>query len=181
MLTGLSLCVCCSRPNALWLSLATFLVFSTSLCLGASARTESSIAAKPRTGTHRLLTQLGMSPDLPPVHRSHHHNHHHRRPQEKQVNSNSLSSGPRKRLAESSRASSLPDSHMFIIKLPASHSYYTRHDILNKAGLQDPKSRKKIGVNFRANGKPARVYHWNMPLLKTAASKAAAARRRHTR
>ena len=163
----------------LWLSLATFLVFSTSLSSGASARTESTNAANPRKGTHRLLTQLGMSPDPPPVHHSHHH--HHRHSQDKQVNTNSLSSGPRKRLAESSRASSLSDSHMFIIKLPASHSYYTRHDILNKAGLRDPNSRQKVEVNFRANGKPARVYHWNMPLLKTAASKAAVARRRHTR
>ncbi|EDX14679.1 GD21347 [Drosophila simulans] len=57
----------------------------------------------------------------------------------------------RKRLAvESRRHSSRDDSHMFIIKLPPNMHYY---------------------AESRSNGRPGRIYHWNLPVLKEALAK----------
>lgn len=73
----------------------------------------------------------------------------------------------RKRLAVESRHHGLPDdSNMFIIKLPPSNNYYgnlkSHTDSVN-AVTDDS---KKVSLGFQSNGKPGRIYHWNLPVLK---------------
>lgn len=59
------------------------------------------------------------------------------------------------------------DSHVYIVKLPASPPYYTitkphksvKDEKLTKTGPNFP-------VGFQGNGKPAKVYHWNLPVVK---------------
>jgi hypothetical protein len=53
---------------------------------------------------------------------------------------------------------------MFVIKLPPNPYYYS-HLKPNKVS-SSYNSVNKVPVSFRANGKPARVYHWNIPVLK---------------
>lgn len=95
---------------------------------------------------HDLLTKLGLQKIRGP-------NSHHR-----------------KRLAvESRHHSRSDDSHMFIIKLPPNQHYYAYNqpnaipDIHTKS--------KNLPVVLKNNGKPARVYHWNIPMLKKMAAK----------
>ncbi|XP_052131198.1 probable serine/threonine-protein kinase DDB_G0267686 isoform X2 [Frankliniella occidentalis] len=64
------------------------------------------------------------------------------------------------------------DSRVFVVRLPPSQHYYS----LLKSPPSLANSVSKVEVGFRSNGKPARVYHWNIPVLK----KMAAARRRST-
>lgn len=59
------------------------------------------------------------------------------------------------------------DSHIYIVKLPASPPYYTitkphksaNDDKVTKTGPSFP-------VGFQGNGKPAKIYHWNLPVVK---------------
>ncbi|KAI4473139.1 hypothetical protein M0802_016294 [Mischocyttarus mexicanus] len=59
------------------------------------------------------------------------------------------------------------DSHIYIVKLPASPPYYTitkphktsKDEKIIKTGPNLP-------VGFHGNGKPAKIYHWNLPLVK---------------
>ncbi|KAK1124242.1 hypothetical protein K0M31_006618 [Melipona bicolor] len=59
------------------------------------------------------------------------------------------------------------DSHVYIVKLPASPPYYTitkphksvKDDRVTKTGPNFP-------VGFQGNGKPAKIYHWNLPVVK---------------
>jgi len=59
------------------------------------------------------------------------------------------------------------DSHVYIVKLPASPPYYTitkphksvNNDKVTKTGPSFP-------VGFQGNGKPAKIYHWNLPVVK---------------
>lgn len=91
---------------------------------------------------HEFLTKLGLSRIRAP------NNHH------------------RKRLAvESRHHSRSDDSHMFIIKLPPHPHYY-----INNRPNTIPEPSKNIPVGFKSNGKPAKVYHWNIPVLKKIAS-----------
>jgi hypothetical protein len=59
---------------------------------------------------------------------------------------------------------------MFIIKLPPNPYYYS-HSKPTKVS-SNFNSVSKVPVSFRANGKPARVYHWNIPVLKKMANSA---------
>lgn len=69
----------------------------------------------------------------------------------------------RKRLAvESRHHSRSDDSHMFIIKLPPNPHYYA----LNNPNSVLPDDAQKIPVGFKSNGKPGKIYHWNLPVLK---------------
>ncbi|XP_076292386.1 uncharacterized protein LOC143214824 [Lasioglossum baleicum] len=59
------------------------------------------------------------------------------------------------------------DSHVYIVKLPASPPYYT----ITKPhkSLKDEKITKtgpNFPVGFQGNGKPAKIYHWNLPVVK---------------
>lgn len=76
----------------------------------------------------------------------------------------------RKRVASESRHHGVnsDDSHMFIIKLPPNPYYYSHNKPVKASSHFN--SVNKVPVSFRANGKPARVYHWNIPVLKKMAS-----------
>nr|CAD7256091.1 unnamed protein product [Timema shepardi] len=104
-------------------------------------------SAGPNTKNHELLTRLGMT------RRRMAPNHH------------------RKRVASESRGSHhSADSHMFVIKLPPNPYYYSLHKPL-KTAPTNANSINNIPMNFRSNGKPAKVYHWNLPVLKKMAAK----------
>uniref|UniRef100_A0A182N431 Uncharacterized protein n=1 Tax=Anopheles dirus TaxID=7168 RepID=A0A182N431_9DIPT len=69
----------------------------------------------------------------------------------------------KKRLAEESRHYGRPDdSHMYVIKLPPNPYYYTNNAPQNSIADVG----KQVPVGFKSNGKPARIYHWNIPVLK---------------
>lgn len=102
--------------------------------------------ARPNPKTHDILSKIGLQRIRGP-------NSHHR-----------------KRLAvESRHHSRSDDSHMFIIKLPPNPHYYGH---LQPSSFQDIHSKSKdLPVGFKNNGKPAKIYHWNLPVLKKIASK----------
>lgn len=63
------------------------------------------------------------------------------------------------------------DSHVYIVKLPASPPYYTITKP-HKASVKEDKVTKAGGLTlheflgFQGNGKPAKIYHWNLPVVK---------------
>ncbi|XP_012273452.1 uncharacterized protein LOC105695952 [Orussus abietinus] len=61
------------------------------------------------------------------------------------------------------------DSHVYIVKLPASPPYYT----LTKPHKKEEKTRNNLGlpVGFHSNGKPGKIYHWNLPVMKKMSEK----------
>ncbi|KAG7302895.1 hypothetical protein JYU34_012881 [Plutella xylostella] len=65
----------------------------------------------------------------------------------------------RKRLAEQGRRHATGDSRMFVIKLPPNLNYYTHAD-------PAPAAARTLPLQMHSNGKPARVYHWNIPVLQ---------------
>ncbi|CAG9855804.1 unnamed protein product [Phyllotreta striolata] len=92
------------------------------------------------TKNHELLTKLGLQKIRGP-------NSHHK-----------------KRLAvESRHHSRSDDSHMFIVKLPP-HPHYYVHNAQNSLDIHS-KSRN-LPVGFKNNGRPAKIYHWNLPLMQ---------------
>ncbi|KAM3959183.1 LOW QUALITY PROTEIN: uncharacterized protein ACR2FA_006718 [Aphomia sociella] len=64
----------------------------------------------------------------------------------------------RKRLAEQGRRHATGDSRMFVIT-PPNTSYYTHAD-------PAPAAARTLPLQMTSNGKPARVYHWNIPVLQ---------------
>ena len=60
------------------------------------------------------------------------------------------------------------DSHVYIVKLPASPPYYTFTK--PHKSVKDDKGTKNA-VGFHGNGKPAKIYHWNLPLMMKMAEK----------
>ncbi|CAH0397700.1 unnamed protein product [Chilo suppressalis] len=64
----------------------------------------------------------------------------------------------RKRLAEQGRRHASGDSRMFVIKLPPNTSYYSHAE-------PAPAAARTLPLQMTSNGKPARVYHWNIPVL----------------
>ncbi|XP_063235104.1 uncharacterized protein LOC134538056 [Bacillus rossius redtenbacheri] len=108
------------------------------------------LSAGPSTRNHELLTSLGLSRRRAPP--SHH----------------------RKRLANESRGSRRgDDSHLVVIKLPPHPYYFSLHKPLRMS----PNAVSKVPLSFRSNGKPAKVYHWNLPALgKMAARRRATSR-----
>ncbi|XP_058467860.1 uncharacterized protein LOC131440524 isoform X2 [Malaya genurostris] len=76
------------------------------------------------------------------------------------------SSHQKKRLAVESRHHGRPDdSHMFVIKLPPNPYYYTNNGPVPAPNAIEDVG-KKVPVGFKSNGKPGRIYHWNIPVLK---------------
>lgn len=55
---------------------------------------------------------------------------------------------------------------MFIIKLPPNPHYYAHNRPPNSINDYS----KKLPVGFKSNGKPAKIYHWNIPVLKKIAA-----------
>lgn len=75
------------------------------------------------------------------------------------------SSHSRKRLAVESRQHyNADDSKMFVIKLPPNPYYYAHTKTDSKANSKHIS--KKVPVGFKSNGKPGKIYHWNIPVLK---------------
>ncbi|XP_043472312.1 uncharacterized protein LOC122504987 [Leptopilina heterotoma] len=64
------------------------------------------------------------------------------------------------------------DSHVYIVKLPASPPYYT-FTKPHKSVKDDNKIQKNLAssVGFHSNGKPGKIYHWNLPLMMKIAEK----------
>ncbi|XP_011641556.1 uncharacterized protein LOC105429972 [Pogonomyrmex barbatus] len=59
------------------------------------------------------------------------------------------------------------DSHIYIVKLPASPPYYTiikPHKSVN--GDKKTKTDLNFPMGFQGNGRPAKIYHWNLPIVK---------------
>ncbi|XP_025196541.1 uncharacterized protein LOC112595506 [Melanaphis sacchari] len=92
---------------------------------------------------------------------------------------NGISNHHRKRLASQSRSKYAADgkggsdSQMFIVKLPPhSHFYDDGAAVRQRLGQphqQTPyKNLNTVPVGFVSNGKPAKVYHWNLPTIKHA-------------
>lgn len=106
----------------------------------------------------------------------------------------------RKRLASQSRSKYAPDggkggsdSQMFIVKLPPHSHFYDdgaapavrqrpqhhrapsphHHSHYNHQQQQPYMSLNTVPVGFVSNGKPAKVYHWNLPVIKKHAMQAA--------
>lgn len=74
------------------------------------------------------------------------------------------SSHSRKRLAVESRHHyNEDDSKMYVIKLPP-NPYYYAHTRPEKNTVTY--TSKKLPVGFKSNGKPGKIYHWNIPTLK---------------
>lgn len=73
----------------------------------------------------------------------------------------------RKRLAvESRHHARADDSHMFVIKLPPNPYYYTNTKPSHLKNSVEENEKKVSSFGFRSNGKPGRIYHWNIPVLK---------------
>ena len=73
------------------------------------------------------------------------------------------------------------DSHVYIVKLPASQPYYTLTKPHKPTGNEDDDKITKTTttklssssdggsspqVGFNSNGKPGKIYHWNLPIMK---------------
>lgn len=64
------------------------------------------------------------------------------------------------------RHSSSPhDSHVYVVKLPASPPYYS-FSKPHKASDNKNVTVAHPNPGFRSNGKPAKIFHWNLPLVK---------------
>lgn len=88
----------------------------------------------------------------------------------------------RKRLASQSRSKyaaggvdgkGASDSQMFVVKLPPHAHFYddgsVHQRLQHHQNQQAPyKSLNTVPVGFVSNGKPAKVYHWNLPTIKHA-------------
>ncbi|XP_074094795.1 uncharacterized protein LOC141524697 [Cotesia typhae] len=146
------------------------------------------------TSNAAVLNRLGLTPIETPV-----------------SNFKKRLSGPEpQKLSSSSSSSSLPysssqsrihqpysrrhghyDSHVYVVKLPASPPYYTvtkpvkpsavnptidkydkNKNISTKNGIENDiyysssTIHKPSSVGFNSNGKPDKIYHWNLPLMK---------------
>lgn len=97
------------------------------------------------------------------------------------ANDNGNANHHRKRLASQSRSKYAADgkggsdSQMFIVKLPPHSHFYDDgspvHQRLGQQHKQAPyKNLNTVPVGFVSNGKPAKVYHWNLPTIKHALS-----------
>lgn len=69
------------------------------------------------------------------------------------------------------------DSHVYIVKLPASQPYYTltkphkpssplEKDKITKTTRITASDGSAPQVGFHSNGKPGKIYHWNIPIVK---------------
>ncbi|XP_012232397.1 uncharacterized protein [Linepithema humile] len=64
------------------------------------------------------------------------------------------------------------DSHIYIVKLPASPPYYTitkPHKSVNND--KETKTSSNLPIGFQGNGKPVKIYHWNLPIVKKVTEK----------
>jgi len=78
----------------------------------------------------------------------------------------------KKRLASQGRKTPSGDSHMYIIKLPP-NPYYYEDDLQKSASAANSPGRNfnRIPISFKSNGKPGKIYHWNLPMVKKMAAR----------
>ncbi|CAD1473582.1 unnamed protein product, partial [Heterotrigona itama] len=133
------------------------LFLSASVVVAASEQAASSFETV-HTSNAAILNRLGLAPLQIPD------GHHKKRlagPEPPGLNSQTRIHQPY------SRRHGHRDSHVYIVKLPASPPYYTitkphksvKDDRVTKTGPNFP-------VGFQGNGKPAKIYHWNLPVVK---------------
>ncbi|XP_014486057.1 PREDICTED: uncharacterized protein LOC106750310 [Dinoponera quadriceps] len=117
-----------------------------------------------RTSNAAVLNRLGLSPlEIPD-------GHHKKRlagPEPPGFSSQTRIHQPYSRRHDRHR-----DSHVYIVKLPASPPYYTITKP-HKASVRDDEITRTAGgltlrefLGFHGNGKPAKIYHWNLPVVK---------------
>lgn len=114
-------------------------VISTVLCLAKCRPTTES--------THAILKRLGFDPvQRPPV------NHYSKR----------VAVVTNKARYHNDFYNSNSDSRMFVVKLPPHSPYYSQM----KPEKFKNEAPSKTSTNFRTNGKPGQIYHWNIPVLR---------------
>ncbi|XP_058796398.1 uncharacterized protein LOC131667164 [Phymastichus coffea] len=133
------------------------------LSLLATVLTSAALALKPsddfetvRTSNAAILNRLGLVP-LPNPDAS---GHHRKRlaPGESNFAARVHQPSFGRRHSASGR-----DSHVYVVKLPASPPYYSfskPHKDKENVTVANP------DPGFKNNGKPAKIYHWNLPLVK---------------
>ncbi|XP_043519007.1 uncharacterized protein LOC122533418 isoform X1 [Frieseomelitta varia] len=135
-----------------------FLLSATVAVATATAEQAASSFETVHTSNAAILNRLGLAPLQIPD------GHHKKRlagPEPPGLNSKTRIHQPY------SRRHGHRDSHVYIVKLPASPPYYTitkphksvKDDRVTKTGPNFP-------VGFQGNGKPAKIYHWNLPVVK---------------
>lgn len=139
----------------LFLLSGSLLIFSSSLAI---ATTSEESFETVHTSNAAVLNRLGLTPLQIPD------GHHKKRlagPEPPRLSSQTRIHQPY------SRRHGHRDSHVYIVKLPASPPYYTitkphksvNDDKVTKTGPSFP-------MGFQGNGKPAKIYHWNLPVVK---------------
>ncbi|KAF6201379.1 hypothetical protein GE061_005827 [Apolygus lucorum] len=81
----------------------------------------------------------------------------------------------RKRLASQSRKSHSGDSHMYVVKLPPNPYYYDPEPSKGVNGHNV----NNIPIDFKSNGKPGKIYHWNLPVVKKMVARKTSAKSKH--
>ncbi|KAM0726411.1 hypothetical protein ACS0PU_007595 [Formica fusca] len=139
------------------------LVFSSNLATATISAENTSDFETVHTSNAAILNRLGLAPLQIPD------GHHKKRlagPEPPGLSSQTRIHQPY------SRRHGHRDSHIYIVKLPASPPYYTitkphksvNDDKVTKTGPSFP-------VGFQGNGKPAKIYHWNLPVVKKVTEK----------
>lgn len=106
------------------------------------------VQTKPTTeSTHEILKRLGFDQINKPI-----VNHHSKR----------VASETNKARYHNDVYNSDTDSKLFVVKLPPHHPYYAH----TKPEKFENEVITKPPMSFRTNGQPARVYHWNIPIIK---------------
>ncbi|XP_011311059.1 uncharacterized protein [Fopius arisanus] len=154
----------------MWRRLRFFLPVFFLWCTNASPESDFETV---RTSNAAILNRLGLVPlEIPD-------GHHKKRlagPEPPEL------SHPQTRLHQPySRRHGHRDSHVYVVKLPASPPYYTitkphksppKDDKLSSKmatsinGLSPSVVHQSSSVGFHSNGKPAKIYHWNLPVMK---------------
>ncbi|XP_044575307.1 hybrid signal transduction histidine kinase M [Cotesia glomerata] len=138
------------------------------------------------TSNAAVLNRLGLTPIETPVS---HFNKRLSGPEPQKLSSSLHYSNSLSRIHQpSNRRHGHYDSHVYVVKLPASPPYYTvtkpvkpavnpidkydkKKNISNKNGIENSiygssTIHKPSSVGFNSNGKPDKIYHWNLPLMK---------------
>ncbi|KAF4524754.1 hypothetical protein B566_EDAN013823 [Ephemera danica] len=79
-----------------------------------------------------------------------------------------------------SEAGRYGDSTTYFVQLPSSQNYYSQLTSHVPFTPGTTHLRRILPVNFASNGRPARVYHWNMPLLRRMQQQQQLQARRHS-
>ncbi|XP_043279038.1 uncharacterized protein [Venturia canescens] len=154
--------------------LALLLAFLTTLASSAAEKSETKRFETVHTSNAAILQRLGLAPVRIPE------GHHKKRlsgPEPSDAVDIELAS--RSRIHQPySRRHGHSDSHVYVVKLPPSQPYYTltKPHKAETDGAKDNEKKTKVAssspqVGFHSNGKPGKIYHWNLPLVKKISEK----------